>query len=60
MRSSHEKRKYLIAIILIEILLVVTAICVTTWQYRAYTQNYNKKLNSLIGIIKEEYEDLET
>lgn len=58
MKNKVILKKYLLLATIISILLVFIFIILNIYEYKKYTLEYNKKVNSIIVKVKEEYPDI--
>lgn len=55
MRNKEQLKKYIFATCLLGVLFLIVIFCVKKSEYREYNKNVNKKISSLVEIIKDKY-----
>lgn len=58
MKNKIKLQRYFIASLLISICLLVLFLAINLYEYHVYTNNFNKKIGSLVSVLRENYPEL--
>ena len=55
MKNKINQKKYILKTLIASLLIIILFLIINAYEYHSYTKNFNKKINSILLVVKEQY-----